>query len=139
MSPKRIPTKQVSRDEYGSRWRTALDRKAAMERELAAGAVDPALLLAVQGAIAAADALTIYHRGERAAADRHEDALPVLVRLDSLPGIREASAHLAKLLRVKSELEYTGRYPRPKEAEEILEHARRFFAYVEKHLPDRTS
>ena len=32
--------------------------------------------------IAAGDALTIFHRGERAAADRHEDAIQVLSRLD---------------------------------------------------------
>lgn len=75
MSPRRIPTKALSKGDYADRWRKALDRRAAMERELAAGALDPALLLAVQGVIAAADALTICHLGIRAAADRHEDAL----------------------------------------------------------------
>lgn len=135
MSPKRIPAKPVSRDEYAHRWRKALDRRAAMEREIAAGASDPALLLAVQGAIAAADALTIYHRGERAAADRHEDALAVLNRLRDLPELPQAIAHLAKLLRVKGQVEYTGRSPKSDEVAALLEHARRFFDFVEKHLP----
>lgn len=137
MSPKRIPAKVVAKEEYLNRWRKALDRRAAMERELAAGAHDPALLLAVQGVIAAADALTIFHRGERSTADRHEDALEVVGRLFPLRGIREASTHLAKLLRVKGEVEYTGRYQKPQETEALIEHARRFFEYVAKHLPPR--
>jgi hypothetical protein len=49
MSPKKIRTKSVPKGEYVDRWRKALDRRAAMEREEAAGAADPALLLAVQG------------------------------------------------------------------------------------------
>jgi hypothetical protein len=135
MSPKRIPTKPVPKGEYRDRWRKALDRRAAMEREVAAGAYDPALLLAVQGVIAAADALTIYQRGERAAAERHEDALEVLNRLTQLPGLAEASGHLAKLLRVKGEVEYTGRYQKPQEVTALLTHARRFYEFVARHLP----
>jgi len=135
VSPKRVPTKLVPKEEYVDRWRKALDRRGGMERELAAGAFDPALVLAVQGVIAAADALTVYHRGERAAAERHEDALAVLNGLADLPGLREAVWHFAKLLRVKAEVEYTGRYQKPKEAAALVEHARRFFDFVEKHLP----
>jgi hypothetical protein len=106
-----------------------------MERELAAGAVDPALLLAVQGVIAACDALTIFQRGERAAAERHEDALEVFSRLTILPGVKEAAGHLARLLRAKGEIEYTGRYPKPREVTALIDHARRFFAFVQAHLP----
>lgn len=135
MAPKKIPTKSVPKAEYVDRWRKASDRRAAMERELAAGALDPALLLAVQGAIAAADALTIFHRGERAVADRHEDALMVFNRVSQLPGIEGASRHFVRLLRVKGEIEYTGRYQKPQEAAGLVEHARRFFEFVEKHLP----
>ncbi|HLF94119.1 MAG TPA: hypothetical protein VJB14_11720 [Planctomycetota bacterium] len=135
MSPRKIHTKNVPKEEYADRWRKALDRRAAMEREQAAGASDPALLLAVQGVIAAADALTIFHRGERAAAERHEDALEVLARLTPLRGIPEASTHLAKLLRAKGEIEYTGRHQKPHEVAALLEHARRFFEFAEKQLP----
>lgn len=135
MAPKRIPIRPVSKDEYAGRWRKALDRRAAMEREFAAGAVDPALLLAVQGAIAACDALTIFHRGECATAERHEDALEVFNHLSQLSGLKEASGHLARLLRLKGEIEYTGRYQKPQEARAILDHAQRFFEFVERHLP----
>lgn len=135
MSPKRIPTRVVPQEEFADRWRKALDRRAGMERELAAGANDPALLLAVQGAIAAADALSIFHRGERATSERHEDALEILGRLQHLPGIREAAAHFGKLLRVKGQVEYTGRYAKPAETAALIEHARRFFDFAERHLP----
>ena len=135
MSPKKIPTKKVPKVEYLDRWRKALDRRGGMEREFAAGAMDPALVLAVQGVIAAADAITIYHCGERATAERHEDALEVLGRLEAIAGVKEASVHLVKLLRVKGEIEYTGRYPKPQEVSALIDHARRFFGFVEKHLP----
>lgn len=135
MAAKRIDAKSISRDEYRSRWRKALDRRAAMERELAAGAVDPALLMAVQGAIAACDALTIFHRGERATSDRHLDAVAVLGRMAHLPGVQEAAGHLARLLRVKGEVEYTGRAQSAREAAALVEHARAFFDFVERHLP----
>jgi hypothetical protein len=110
-----------------------------MERESSAGGIDPALILAVQGAIAACDALTIFHRGERAASERHEDALEVFNRLTQLPGLKEAAGHFARLLRVKGEIEYTGRYQKPQDASAILDHARKFFGFVEKHLPPAKS
>ncbi|MBI4566041.1 MAG: hypothetical protein HY716_15245 [Planctomycetes bacterium] len=106
-----------------------------MEREFAAGAIDPALVLAIQGVIAACDALTIFHRGERATSEHHEDALEVFTRLTSLPGLKEASGRLARLLRLKGEIEYTGRCPKPREAGPIVDHARKFFDFVQRHLP----
>jgi hypothetical protein len=105
-----------------------------MEREEAAGAFDPAPVLAVQGVIAAADALSILHRGVRAASDRHEDALAVLSRLP-IPGIDDAVGHLARLLREKGELEYGVRTPKPAEIAALLQHARRFFDFAGRHLP----
>jgi hypothetical protein len=65
MAARRVPTRKTSKDRYAGRLRKALDRRAAMERGLAAGANDPAIVLAVQAVIAAADAFTIYHPGER--------------------------------------------------------------------------
>lgn len=81
MAAKKIDRRTVSKSEYAGRLRNALDRRAAMEQELAAEAYDPALVLAVQSAIAACDAFTIYHRGERSASDRHQDAIEVLTHI----------------------------------------------------------
>ena len=106
-----------------------------MERELAAGAGDPALILAVQAVIGASDALTIFHHGERSSAERHEDVLALLSRAAELPGLTVARTHLAHVLRRKSEIEYSGRSLAVKDVSRLAEHARRFVAFVGGHLP----
>jgi HEPN domain-containing protein len=136
MTPKKIATRNVPRDEYHSRLKNALDRRAAMERELAARAYDPALVLAVQAAIAGSDAVTIFHLGERSAADRHLDALSVFSRVSGVDGLEEARKHLSRLISEKFAIEYSGDAPKPREVESLIEHARRFLGWVEKHLPE---
>src|SRR5437016_7185346 len=81
MAPKKIPSRDVPWDDYGSRLRNAIERLAAMEEILAGGHQDPALVLAVQAVIAACDAMTIYHLGERSAAGNHQDAISVFSRI----------------------------------------------------------
>lgn len=136
MAAKRVDTRNVPREKYRSRLKNARDRLAAMERELAAAAHDPAALLAVQAAIAAADAFTIFHLGERSAAGRHLDALSVFGRVTGVAGLEEARKHLSRLLSEKLAIEYSGEILKPKEAESLAEHARRFLAWAEKHLPE---
>lgn len=138
MTPKTITTRNVPKDEYPSRLKNALDRRAAMERKLAVGALDPALVLAVQAAIAGSDAITIFHLGERSAADRHLDALSVFSRVTGVDGLEEARKLLSRLSSEKFAIEYSGDAPKPREVESLLEHARRFLAWVEKHLPQES-
>lgn len=136
MAAKRIDTRNVPRNEFPGRLKNARDRLAAMERELAAEAYDPALVLAVQAAIAASDAFTIFHLGERSAAGRHLDALSVFARVTGVPGFEDARKHLSRLLQEKFSIEYSGEALKPKEVESLVEHARRFLAWVVKHLPE---
>ena len=136
MAAKKIQTRKLSKNEYKGRWEKALARRDAMERELAAGAGDPALVLAIQGAIAAADALTIFYRGERSGSERHEDAVEIVRRLTELDETKNAVRHLARLLRAKAEIEYTGQLPKAKQVKALADHARRFFEFVQKHLPE---
>jgi hypothetical protein len=135
MTPKKIPTRDVPRDHYGSRLKNALERLAAMEQILAGGHQDPALVLAVQAVIAASDALTIYHLGERSAAGDHQDAISVFSRIPQVPDIDQARTHLNRVLDHKSEIEYSGKALRKKELESIVDHARRFVNFARKHLP----
>lgn len=135
MTPKKVDVRSVPRDEFRGRWKNAQERLAAMERELAAGLWDPGLVLAIQAAIAAADALTIFTRGERSAAGRHFDAITVLERVTDVPGIGEARKHLARLLDRKSAIEYSGEGIKKDEAEALAEQARRFVRFVGKALP----
>lgn len=135
MTPKRVNVRSVPKDEFRGRWKNAQERLAAMERELAGDLLDPALVLAVQAAIATTDALAIYARGERSAAERHFDAIAVLERVTDVPGIGEARKHLARLLDRKSAIEYSGEAIRKDEAEGLAEHARRFVRFVGRILP----
>lgn len=135
MAPRKVPSRNVPVDESVARWKKACDRRAAMERELLAGSYDPALVLAVQAAIAACDAFTIFHRGERSASGRHSDAIVILGHVAGVPGLEEARLHLSRVLREKAEIEYSGRTLKPQEAGRLVEHARRFIDFVGKHLP----
>jgi hypothetical protein len=135
MAPRKIPTHGVPRDDYGGRLRSATERLGVMEEALAGGHQGPALVLAVQAVTAAADAMTIYHLGERSSASSHQDAIAVFSRLPPLPEIDGARTHLVRVLDHKSEVEYSGRTLRNKEVESIVEHARRFVAFARKHLP----
>jgi HEPN domain-containing protein len=134
MTSKKIDRRVVPRDEYAGRLKNAVERRAAMERELAVGAYDPALVLAIQAAIAACDAFTVYHRGERSASDRHQDAVEVFTHVQDVEGVAEAAKHLARLIREKSDIEYSGKPAKPKEAEALVERARRFIEFVERNL-----
>ena len=135
MAPRKIPSRKIPGEEYEGRWKNALGRRGAMEREFLAGSYDPALVLATQAVIAACDAFTIFHRGERSASDRHLDAIAMLSHVTGVPGLEEARLHLSKVLREKAEIEYSGKTPKPKEAERLVEHARRFIDFVSEHLP----
>lgn len=106
-----------------------------MERELALGAYDPALVLAVQAAIAASDAFTIYFIGERSASDRHLDAISVFSRVSGVPDLAQPRSHLTRLLEEKATIEYSGDSPKPKDVERLTQHARRLVDFVAKHLP----
>jgi len=136
MAPKRIPARNVSRDEYGPRLKNAVDRLDAMEEVLEAGRHDPALVLAVQAVIAACDAMTIYHLGERSSAAGHQAAVSVFSRLPSLPDIDQARTHLSRVLDQKAEIEYSGKPIRKKDLESIVDHARRFVGYARRRLPN---
>lgn len=135
MAPKRIPARGVPRDDYAGRLQNAIERLAVMEEALAGGHNDPALVLAVQAVIAASDAMTIYHLGERCAAADHQGAIAIFSRLSDLPDINQARTHLSRVLDHKSEVEYSGKPLLGKDVKSIVDHARRFVGYVRKHLP----
>lgn len=135
MAPKRIPTREVSRDDYSGRLKNAIDRILGMERVLADGHHDPALVLAVQAAIAASDAMTIYHLGVRSAAGDHQDAISVFSRLRGIPELDRAQTHLQRVLDHKAEIEYSGKSLRRKEFDAVVDHARNFVKFARKHLP----
>lgn len=131
---RKTPTKNVPRDAHAGRLQKARGRLESATL-IFEDDVDSALVLVVQAAIAAADALTIYHLGERSSATRHEDALNVLARLSNqVPELPKASKHLARLLGFKSEAEYGFKTPKTADVRAAIEAARSFIEFVEKNL-----
>lgn len=135
MAARRVDAKPVPRIEYVGRWKKAQERLEAMDRELKEGAVDPALILSIQAAIAACDALTIYHMGARCSSVRHLDAVECLRGVKGLEGLGHASHHLSELLHGKGDIEYSNRSIHREDANRLIEHARRFAEFVRKNLP----
>ncbi len=136
---KKTPTKKVPRETYAARLHKARGRLESATL-LLEDDPDSALVLVVQAAIAAADALTIYHLEERSSATRHEDALNVLARLNNqVPDLAKASKHLAKLLGFKTDAEYGFKTPKTADVRSAIEAARSFIEFVEKNLAQAPS
>ncbi len=91
---------------------------------------DAAVSSAVHAGIAMADALTVFYLGERSASQEHGGSLRLL---GSLPLGSEAVArngrHLSSLLAAKTKAEYEERLLGKADAEDALEHARRFYRW----------
>ena len=103
MTPRHIRTRKTSQGNYGiflERARQCFE--AAKEVHLKhplAGAID-----AVHCAIAAADALLVFERGERAAGDSHGDAIELLSRL-GVEGCQEKARQFGKIISLKNQAE----------------------------------
>jgi hypothetical protein len=137
MAARRIDVREVPRDESRGRWDNALERLEAMDRQMKAGSLDAALVLAVHAVIAACDAFTIGHLGERCASERHLDAPEIFARVKGVPGMGEALGHLKRVLREMASIEYSGHPIRREYAERLVVHARRFAEFVRKNLPQQ--
>lgn len=82
-----------------------------------------------------ADALTVFYLGERSASQGHRGSLPLF---ESLPLDPEELArngrHLSSLLAAKTKAEYEERLLTEADAEDALEHGRRFCRWAREKL-----
>jgi HEPN domain-containing protein len=87
-----------------------------------------AAMSAIHAGISAADAVLVFERGLRSAAQRHEDVLDLLAG----PGADRSAAmtHLRRILARKNVVEYESRLFSQREAEEAVQHAERFLAWA---------
>ena len=134
MAARRIVTRKGFPGESSGRWRKAQEHLKGMGMVLEARMYDSAALLAVHSAMAACDAFTLRHLGERCSSDRHLDAAYLFKDVTAIHGVNEAAGHIERLLDEKSWIEYADRSPRPDEAERLCDHARRFVAFVGNNL-----
>lgn len=108
---------------------TARDALAQDRRQAAASS-------AIHAAIAAGDAVTVFHVGRRSASDRHEDAVDLLRSLD-LPeaGFRTRVAQFGRLLSLKAKVEYADAEVTRREAADAVRTAERLVGWAREHLP----
>lgn len=81
-----------------------------------------------------ADACLIYAQGLKCSSNRHLDLVPLIENL-SLHEASEAAKHLARVLDVKSLVEYTGDDYTLEESHKIIQQVERFFGWVKSILP----
>ncbi len=107
----------------------AMQRSAAEEKWAAVAAIAPTC------AVAAADAVVAYTAGVVARAEDHAAAVELLLaHAGEVEGVQQAAQHLRRLLERKTMAQY-GEYPiTAPVAQEMLTHAERLVAWVEKQL-----
>lgn len=135
MPAKRIVQQRVPKQEYIEYLRKAEEFYATMQDSFLHGRWESAALTAIHAAICANDALTVFVRGAKCASSRHEDAVAFLQGLTEITGAKDNAAHLLRILKKKSLVEYTAESFSQKEAEEITRQAERFFTWVKSILP----
>lgn len=84
---------------------------------------------AVQAAIAVADAVTVARLGLRSIGPDHEAAVGLLGRCRA-KGAEEHAKQLKRVLAVKNLLEYDDRLPTEHEARDVVERAKRLYAWA---------
>lgn len=90
---------------------------------------------AVHAAIAAADAVTVFHVGKRSARQRHEEAAHLLGTL-GLPEseVEPRARQLRRLLGLKTKAEYTDELVTAHEAQASVRDAERLVEWARKHV-----
>ena len=102
---------------------------------LSRGHYQAAVSNAVHAAIAAVDAVTVFHVGKRGVPQRHEDAVHLLGTL-GLPEseVEPRTRQLRRLLGLKTKAEYTDDLVTAHEAEGSVQDAERLVAWAKKRV-----
>ena len=137
MTPDKITSKKVRKDQFPGYWKKAREFESAMNENLAARKWNAAVMSAVHAAILANDALLIYFHGIKSTSEKHDDAIRLLVTLFKNEEARRNSRHLSRLINAKSTVEYTGQLISENAAGELCKKARRFIAWVGSLLPGK--
>jgi HEPN domain-containing protein len=129
-------TRPVDRARYPLFLARAEEFLATAQTSLAQGRRQAAAANAVHAAIAAMDAVSVFHAGMRSASERHEEAVDLLTSL-GLPDadFRTRTRQFGRLLRLKTKAEYADTWITAREAGDAVRTAERLLAWVRSHLP----
>lgn len=130
---KDIKTKAVNRNEYKDYLKKAQGFFEGMVLNYSHNKYDATASNGIHCAILAADACLIYVNGYKCTSGRHLDVIPLIENL-LLKDADKAARRLAKILEVKSLVEYTGDSYTVEEAHQIILQVERFFQWVKSVL-----
>ena len=131
---RKVKTKPVEKNEYSNYWKKAQRFFRGMSQAYTDRNWDSTALEGVHCAISVADALLVYSRGFKSTSERHSDVTTLISNLP-VEGSQQASYHLAKLLSIKSVVEYTGESYTEKDATQVLNQVERFMNWARKISP----
>ncbi len=110
-----------------------------MNDEESAGRCTAAALLGIHASIALTDAVTVFARGDRAADERHADAVKLLRSVCNAQGVPESgTSKLTSILKLKNDVAYGERFRTAgsDELRNLLLNVRRFFTWAYEHFSD---
>ena len=128
-------TRSVEKTRYGAFSDRAVEFLDAARDCLSRGHHQAAVSNAVHAAIAAVDAVTVFHAGKRSVPQRHEDAVHLLGML-GLPEseVEPRARQLRRLLGLKTKAEYTDDLVTADEAKGSVQDAERLVAWAKKQV-----
>jgi len=131
-----MKTRLVDRAGYPLFLERAQEFLSAAHSSLDRGHMQAATSNSVHAAIAAMDAVTVFHAGKRSASDRHEETVDLVRSL----GLADAELskrliQLGRLLGMKTRAEYANARIKRREAEDAVRTADRIVTWTRGHLP----
>ncbi len=133
----KINTKTVDKGMYKNFLQKAeenlkIDYKALEER-----AYNPAAVNAVHSAISAADAFCVYYLGKRCTSAKHEDAADLIMDIPVKDDEKTVISKMFRtIIRIKNMVEYEERLVKPKEAEKVVNEAKKLLELVKIELKE---
>lgn len=127
-------TRSVDKNAYRDFLGKAKDFASMMDVAIAEGKWNSAGLQAVHAVISASDAVIVYYGGVRCIELDHREVVGLLHDIvgDSATA---AGRHVSRVIAKKNLVEYEGRSITRKDAEEMVEHTKRFLEWVAGNLP----
>lgn len=129
-----VNTKPIITPLFKNHLQKAQESLISAQDALARGHWNSCVIAAIHSAISAADALTIYHLGQRCLGERHTEVLSLIKQIKAVQGtdINKKIQQFSSLIDLKNQAEYEEKLMSPTEAELALKHAERFLDWVKR-------
>lgn len=134
MTPKKVRTRDVSRERYTTYLKKSREFFNAMGSALGSGDWDAVGLTAAHCAISAVDALLVYHAGMRPAGEAHHETIALMGQHVPDEQIGSKTQAYGRILSFKHLAAYEAREMTEAEAREVAKLTQRFFEWAQSKL-----